>query len=204
MRVRLPITLFVCVVLGLSTTAVAAGASSDELVTRNVEKAGIAIDAPKGWTGREIDPTRLAEGLKELERTDPRAARALRQILRSGALDDSRFVAVDPLNGDTLNVLVVPQPIGETIGDLKALAYAPSWKALGYSLLEVTEMQVGTYPAVKMVQKAKPKGTPLGIYQVDLWIQLPNQQDVDVALVVDNTKRNRALVNRILGSIRTL
>jgi hypothetical protein len=204
MRVRLPITMLAYVVLGLSASKGVAGASSDELVTTNVKQAGIAIDVPNGWTGSKLDPKQLAAQIKGLKRTDPDLAKFLRQVAHSGVLDHSRLIAYDPSDGDTLNVLVVPQDNGETIEDLKALADDPHWAAAGFSLMEVTATQVGTHPAVRFVHTAKPKAFDAGGYEMDLWMQMPKHRDVNVSLVVDDTPQNRALVDRILSSIRTL
>ena len=173
-------------------------------------EAGISVDVPKTWTGDAVPPRKVKAWLRSVRRTDPGFGQWIGELVGSGALARTRFVARDPANGDTLRVSLYPGLVAAdapSVEDIRADAANPDsdWVASGYSLLSTTDAFVGRYSAVRTLRTMQPahREAGNGYLHAELDIFL-GAAGVVVTLVVDDTPAMREIVDRILSNVQPL
>lgn len=116
---------------------------------------GFTIDIPAGWQQPSVDPDAFEQTAKTLRGKNPLLADAL-ETVRARIGTGSRLFAVDPDDGSSVNLVVVPSG-GRSLDSISAQA-AKELERVGVTDLRQERTNVGQRQAVRMDFALKVQG----------------------------------------------
>ena len=109
---------------------------------------GFTIDMPAGWQQPALDPKAFEQTAAALRAKNPLLADAL-EAVRARVGTGSRLFAVDPVDGSSVNLIVVPSG-GRSLDTVGAQA-ATELQQVGVTSLHQDRTRVGQRDAVRLV-----------------------------------------------------
>ena len=211
MRMRLAALLLGLLVVAPSAAHAADDATVTEYITVKVKKAGISLEVPKSWSSKGLsDKKNVRAALRDVAQGEPALAELLGDVISSGLFAKTRFLAIDPTNSDTLRVFLDdPEQQLMSADKIRTDAADPRWADAGIALLDATDTTVGGSRAVRTSRRLTPSSPgvgPLFLAELDVLVESLPRGDtvVIIGMSVDDTPEQRAIVERVLGSVQPL